>query len=97
MMEQHGRELSAKDKKDLRRLDSAFEYESREGASSRHGQRERDREGELPGSSQMFRRREAFGATLTSDSNNLPSAQPSPRPFLLEQFQIPDVTPANSE
>lgn len=101
MVEQHGQDLSAKDKKDLRRLDSAFEYESRDDSTPRQARfrkQDRDRERELPESSQSARRREAFGASLTSESHNPPpSTQPSPKPFSLDQSQLSEVSGINAE
>ncbi|GJJ12290.1 hypothetical protein Clacol_006531 [Clathrus columnatus] len=101
MVEQHGSEMSAKDKKDLRRLDTVFEYESREDFNPRQNRnrqrdREREREREEPESSQTSRRREAFGATLTSETSNPPSAPSFSTPPLLDSSQS-DVPLAVSE
>ena len=82
-VEEHGAEMSARDKRDARRVEAQFEFEDAGGAPGRRGRRDRgDREREReppphaaapPGGASRpqaagARRREAFGGNLTADS-----------------------------
>ncbi|OCH93808.1 hypothetical protein OBBRIDRAFT_748742 [Obba rivulosa] len=80
MVEEHGAEMSSRDKKDVRRVQAEFEFEEVGGGHRRgrrdRGDREREREppphvAAPPGPSRATaagaRRREAFGGTLTNE------------------------------
>ena len=90
MVEEHGADMSARDKKDARRIQAEFEFEEI-GSGGRRGRRDRDRERERdrdppPAPSGPprpaaagARRREAFGGNLTADGSqgSTPAAGPS--------------------
>ncbi|KAG1756876.1 uncharacterized protein EDB91DRAFT_1094923 [Suillus paluster] len=68
-VEVHGAEMSSRDKKNTQRVEAAFEFGDASGG--RRGRRDRERELESPPPAQpraVARRREAFGAHLTSSS-----------------------------
>lgn len=72
-VEEHGAEMSSRDKKDARRVEADFEFEQiAAGRRRREGGNNRDRDREPPPPSQTTRqpanvRRRDFGANLTSD------------------------------
>jgi E3 ubiquitin-protein ligase ZNF598 len=100
MVEEHSGDMTSRDKKDARRIQADFEFEEVGVGGGRRGRRDRgDREREReppphqppdppPGPSMAIRpngrRREAFGANLTTDmpNHNLsgPSHIPTPSP-----------------
>ena len=86
MVEQHGANMSTKDIKEARRVEANFEFNDNRGAGSRR--RERDREADsnrvvppradMPQNRAQDRRREGFGAVLTSQTEsgtNAPASQ----------------------
>ena len=89
MVEEHGAEMTSKDKKDARRIETNFTFDGPGG--SQHGRKEREPPPSLPPQQQgqssstppprppTSRRREAFGAALT-DPGVTPS-QPNNREF----------------
>ncbi|KAH9484495.1 E3 ubiquitin-protein ligase hel2 [Psilocybe cubensis] len=96
MVEAHGGEMSARDKKDARRIQAEFAFEE-VGYGGRHGRRDRDRDREPPPQQQQpqpstsvpprpaaggNRRRDGFGGALTTEAGPTPaqSRQPPPRP-----------------
>ncbi|KAI0949996.1 hypothetical protein AcV7_008600 [Taiwanofungus camphoratus] len=106
MVEEHGAEMSARDRKDVRRVHTEFEFEEA-GSSGRRGRRNRrDREHEqepppvTPGYTQSnaagARRREAFGGNLTIDgrsvnlATNAASSHSSQRPSRHQTPSPPD-------
>ncbi|KIY46880.1 hypothetical protein FISHEDRAFT_46411 [Fistulina hepatica ATCC 64428] len=87
MVEEHGTSMSARDKKDARRVEATFEFEevglNRRGYRTREREREREREPPPPPTqTPARRRREGFGAALTNDSTSFdvlsPNAAPPP-------------------
>ena len=83
MVEEHGADMSAKDKKDARRVQADFEFEE-VGVGGRRGRRDRgdrEREREPPqtgppranAAAAGTRRREAFGGALTGDNSGPPT------------------------
>ncbi|KAI1784004.1 hypothetical protein LXA43DRAFT_1044548 [Ganoderma leucocontextum] len=99
-VEEHGAEMSARDKRDARRVEAQFEFEEAGGGPGRRGRRDRgdrERDREPPPQAQGggasrpqaagVRRREAFGGNLTADG---PSPQPSRR-------QSPSSEPGDSD
>ncbi|EMD38121.1 hypothetical protein CERSUDRAFT_82356 [Gelatoporia subvermispora B] len=87
MVEEHGAEMSSRDKKDVRRVQAEFEFEEVGGGHRRgrrdRGDRERDRDppphvAAPPGPSRAAtagsRRREAFGGNLTAEGPTTPAA-----------------------
>lgn len=106
MMDEHGAEMSARDRKDARRVQADFEFEE-VGVNGRRGRRDRgdrEREREPPpqpgpsrGGAAGARRREAFGGSLTTEGgastpNAVPSRVPSRR-----QSPSPELDPAAAE
>lgn len=85
VVEQHGGEMTARDRKDARRIEAAFEHDApaESGSSNRRQGRGRggERERETPESGQLRnRRREAFRGALTADSTaQRTSTSPQPR------------------
>lgn len=90
MVEEHGANMSAKDMKDARRVETNFAFEEPRGAGRRRRERDRDRDvGRDPpphvAASQqrpLDRRREGFGAALTGENgsgSNAPLNQRSGR------------------
>lgn len=95
MVEEHGADMTARDKKDARRIEAEFGFEEVGGGSSGgrrghrdRGDRERDREpppqqqGGPPPSLRPNgggRRREGFGSNLTVENSATPTAGPSRR------------------
>ena len=93
VVEEHGGEMTSRDKRDARRIAAEFEFEEVAGRGRRGGHREREREREPPppshhpppGTSSASaparpggrRTREGFGANLTAD--NPPDAPPGTR------------------
>ncbi|KAK0463489.1 uncharacterized protein EV420DRAFT_1518464, partial [Desarmillaria tabescens] len=89
MVEEHGADMSSRDKKDARRVPAQFEFED---TPSRRGGGRRDREHEreppprqpppsAPGPSRppgAGRRREGFGASLTTNDNASTTSLPTP-------------------
>ncbi|KZT23989.1 hypothetical protein NEOLEDRAFT_1135822 [Neolentinus lepideus HHB14362 ss-1] len=94
MIEEHGADMSARDKKDVLRVQADFEFDGGGGGGRRGGhrsERERDREPPPPAGPSRpggGRRREGFGAHLSSEANSNgassntpePSRRPSPSP-----------------
>lgn len=87
MVEEHGGDMSARDKKDARRIQADFEFEE-VGTGGRRGRRDRgdrEREREPPphdpprANAAGARRRDAFGGNLTTVSSTpaTPNAGPS--------------------
>lgn len=98
MVEEHGAEMSARDKKDAMRIQAEFEFEE-VGGAGRRGRRDRqgrEREREPPplpvtsalarGSGAGGRRREAFSGNLTLDN---PSTSGTPNGNTLSRSQQP--------
>ncbi|OSX65392.1 hypothetical protein POSPLADRAFT_1134364 [Postia placenta MAD-698-R-SB12] len=98
MVEEHGAEMSARDKKDAMRIQAEFEFEE-VGGAGRRGRRDRqgrEREREPPplpvisalarGSGAGGRRREAFSGNLTLDN---PSTSRTPNGNTLSRSQQP--------
>ncbi|KAG7442494.1 uncharacterized protein BT62DRAFT_905989 [Guyanagaster necrorhizus] len=81
MVEEHGADMSSRDKKDARRVPAEFEFEDtpgRRGGGRRD--REHERDSSVPGPSRPpggGRRREGFGASLTS-GNGSNTSLPTP-------------------
>lgn len=96
MVEEHASDMTARNKKDARRIETRFDLDDMTGSGDgnrRHGQnRERDREPPEPGSSRN-RRREGFGATLTTEP--LIIVGPSPQPPLQPRPREEDHTPSS--
>ncbi|PSR73710.1 hypothetical protein PHLCEN_2v10450 [Hermanssonia centrifuga] len=96
MVEEHGADMSSRDKKDARRIQAEFGFEEVPGGGRRGGRRDRgdrEREREPPPSAPPrpnaagARRREAFSGNLTTDnapvtSSRIPSRQQTPSPGL---------------
>ncbi|TDL27318.1 hypothetical protein BD410DRAFT_713852 [Rickenella mellea] len=81
MVEQHGAQMSSKDKKEIRRVVADFEFEEVGGSSTDRRRRhdgEREREPPPGPPSQPRTRREGFGATLTSNTTPTGGSVPSP-------------------
>jgi E3 ubiquitin-protein ligase ZNF598 len=92
MVEEHGSDMTSRDKKDARRIQAEFEFEEvgiggRRGRRDR-GDREREREppphqppGAVPGPATParpnVRRREGFGANLTTETAPDQSSRPN--------------------
>lgn len=104
-VEEHGADMSARDRKDAMRLQAEFEFEE-VGVGGRRGRRERgDRERErepppsaVPGrpGAAGARRRDAFGGNLTAESNTRPgssSVQASQQP---SRRQSPSPDPVDA-
>ncbi|KAH8117281.1 hypothetical protein DFH11DRAFT_1816255, partial [Phellopilus nigrolimitatus] len=75
MVEEHGANMSARDMKDARRLEAHFEFDEQRSNSGRRRERDRDREHDrepppapIPPSRPLDRRREGFGAALTTEN-----------------------------
>ena len=106
MVEEHGADMSARDKKDARRIQADFEFEE-VGVGSRRGRRERgDREREReppPGpprpNAAGANRRAAFGGNLTTDGSNpaTPNAGPSRVQSRRQSPSPTDMDPATAE
>jgi len=93
MVEEHGADMSAKDKKDTRRIQADFEFEETGVGGRRGGRRDREREREPPpiapsappGPSRSVqnnagaRRREAFGGNLTAENSSNAATNTTPR------------------
>ncbi|KAI0345396.1 hypothetical protein BDW22DRAFT_1354324 [Trametopsis cervina] len=85
MVEEHGAEMSSRDKKDARRIQANFEFEEvgvggRRGGRERGERGDRGRERELPPHQGLSntaaagaRRRAAFGGSLTAEGSNTPT------------------------
>ncbi|KIJ44253.1 hypothetical protein M422DRAFT_30404 [Sphaerobolus stellatus SS14] len=83
-VEAHGKDMSAKDLKDMRRVEATFEYDDRgEGGAARQGGRGRgrgrDREPPEVGPARNARRG-GFGSTLTGSTEVLSPQPPQPQP-----------------
>ncbi|KAF8584109.1 hypothetical protein K439DRAFT_1633855 [Ramaria rubella] len=95
MVEQHGGEMTARDRKDARRIETGFDYDDI-GESNRRQERARARERERdppePGPSRS-RRRETFGANLTSQSLGVSG----PPQSTLQRQQEEEENPHNSD
>lgn len=93
MVEVHGGDMSARDKKDARRIQAEFAFEE-VGYGGRHGRRDRDRDREPPPQQQPQastsnvprpaaggnRRRDGFGGALTTEAGPTPAPARQPRP-----------------
>lgn len=109
MVEEHGAEMSSRDKKDARRIQADFEFEEvsaggRRGRNDR-GDREREREpppaaGTSINNAAGTRRRAAFGGNLTTE-NATPAPQSAAASRVQSRRQSPsptaDVDPAVAE
>jgi len=97
MVEQHGKEMSAKDRKDARRVEATFEYDDPATRQGRGRGREREREPPEPGPTHPSRR-EGFGASLSTSSPAL-SHPPTPQPqsLPLRNDKEPPLDPATAE
>lgn len=105
-VEEHGAEMSARDRKDAKRVQADFEFEeiSLGGRRGRRDRPDREREREPPpgaGSARPgaagARRREAFGGNLTAEGSSRPnntSAQASQQP---SRRQSPSPDPADAD
>ncbi|TBU65357.1 hypothetical protein BD310DRAFT_863934 [Dichomitus squalens] len=106
-VEEHGAEMSARDKRDARRVEAQFEFEETGGGAGRRGRRDRgDREREReppphivapPGGASRpqaagARRREAFGGNLTADGGNGASSSQQP-----SRRQTPSPEPGDAD
>ncbi|KAI0672758.1 hypothetical protein C8Q78DRAFT_1121771 [Trametes maxima] len=104
-VEEHGAEMSARDRRDARRVEAQFEFEEAAAGAGRRGRRDRgDREREReppphqaaqpPGGGARpqaagARRREAFGGGLTAESAQAPG--PSSQQASRRQSPAPDL------
>lgn len=98
LVEEHGKDMTTRDRRDARRLEGTFDFVGREnGASGRENRnRPRAREQESPRNTPTHNaRRDAFGASLTTTGpeaptdpqnrqENPPVADPRIEPELLE-------------
>lgn len=103
LVEEHGAEMSSRDKKDARRVEANFEFEDIPGGRRRRergNNRDRDREPPppqppgLPRQPLNIRRRE-FGANLTGDGVSI--EDPSPSTVNRVVSPSPDVDPVVAE
>lgn len=90
MVDEHGANMSAKDMKDARRVETNFAFEEPRGVGGRRRERDRDRDAgrdppphtAAPQQRPLDRRREGFGAALTGENgsgSNTPLNQRSGR------------------
>ncbi len=105
MVEEHGADMSSRDKKDARRIQAEFGFEEVPGGGRRGGRRDRgdrEREREPPPSAPPrpnaagARRREAFSGNLTTDSPSNAFVTSSRIPSR-QQTPSPDLDPAVAE
>jgi hypothetical protein len=102
MLDEHGLDMSAKDKKDTRRVEAKFEFEE-VGAGRRGRNREPPPQAQQPGPSRVApapqnRRREGFGASLTAQDGSGPNSQSAtPARRLTPSPQRADVDPLTAE
>ncbi|KAI0683337.1 hypothetical protein BC835DRAFT_1423394 [Cytidiella melzeri] len=113
MVEEHGADMSSRDKRDARRIQADFEFEEvgvggRRGGRRDRGDREREREpppsqaaGPSNAAAAGSRRRAAFGGNLTTESTNGHGPTPHAASRVQSRRQSPsppaDVDPAVAE